>query len=147
MADATLATPEKVAAIDFGTGFCSLAYTLKKDDEIAHIPLSSADSDTARVPTAILLKRTNPDDTFTVAKFGIHAQGEATQLNSKQLKDYLYFEFFKMNLFHKAVSPLFCMQYTSVGGATVAYYFIPVCFLDACVQRRIPGTVEPFNHQ
>ena len=37
MADATLATPEKVAAIDFGTGFCSLAYTLKKDDEIAHI--------------------------------------------------------------------------------------------------------------
>ena len=77
------------------------------DDEIAHIPLSSADSDTARVPTAILLKRTNPDDTFTVAKFGIHAQGEATQLNSKQLKDYLYFEFFKFESISQShVSPL-----------------------------------------
>ena len=104
MADAC-ALPGRVAAIDFGTGSCSLAFTLAKNDEIAIIPLSNNPHsfDSARVPTAILLKK-NPDGTLNIANFGSHAQDEISQLYGEELKEYLYFECFKMDLFNKAVS-------------------------------------------
>ena len=96
--------PERVAAIEFGTGSCSLAYTLAKNGIISHISLVWARSpDSVREPTAILLKK-NPDGTLEVVNFGSRVQEEVLWLNSKSLKQYLYFEFFKMNLFHKTVS-------------------------------------------
>ena len=101
MADACV-LPERVAAIDFGTGFCSLAFTLAECDSIRNILLGWL-LDSVREPTAILLKK-NPDGTLTVAKFGSLAQKEISRLNSAELKEYLYFECFKMDLFHKAVS-------------------------------------------
>ena len=102
MADAC-ALPERVAAIDFGTGSCSLAYTLGQDDRIAAIPLSS-DLDSPRVPTAILLKK-NPDSTLRVSKFGILAQEAISTIDIDSMPDeIIYFECFKMELFHDSVS-------------------------------------------
>ena len=98
------ALPKRVAAIDFGTGFCSLAYTLGQDDEIATIPLGfTYTPDSARTPTAVLLKK-NPDCTLKVVKFGSPAQSEISKLSSEALRKYLYFEYFKMNLLREAVS-------------------------------------------
>ena len=100
MADAC-ALPKRVAAIDFGTGFCSLAYTLRQDDEIAVIPLGfTYTPDSARVPTAVLLKK-NPDCTLKIVKFGSPAQNEISKLSNEALGKYLYFE---CNLLHEAVS-------------------------------------------
>ena len=112
MADAC-ALPKRVAAIDFGTGFCSLAYTLGQDDEIATIPLSSdldslrvptADLDSLRVPTAILLEK-KADSTIRVSSFGIQAQESISEINIDSKPDeIIYFECFKMMLFHDSVS-------------------------------------------
>ena len=102
MADAC-ALPKRVAAIDFGTGSCSLAYTLGQDDEIAAIPLSS-DLDSPRVPTAILLEKKS-DSTVRVSSFGIQAQESISEINIDSKPDeIIYFECFKMMLFHEAVS-------------------------------------------
>ena len=43
-----------IAAIDFGTTFCSLAYTLSDDDKVNLIELNPHQQ---RVPTAILLRK------------------------------------------------------------------------------------------
>ena len=89
----------KIAAIDFGTTFCSLAYTLSEDDEIANVGL---DEVLDRVPTAILLKKTSPSKnaTLTVAEFGRLAQNEISKL-TWEVPEYLYFECFKMMLRRK----------------------------------------------
>lgn len=102
-----LQVPGRVAAIDFGTGFCSLAYTLAKDDVISNIPwpLSSSYSISAREPTALLLRK-NEAGTFKVHKFGSPAQNEITRLSTEELRNYLYFECFKMNLFREDVSTI-----------------------------------------
>ena len=98
------ATPgrAKVAAIDFGTGFCSLAYTMKEDDVIGNILLSP---DHERVPTAVLLKKNEADGTLKVSKFGILAQREILKIKSEDMSKYLYFECFKMDLLQESVSP------------------------------------------
>ena len=102
MADAC-ALPKRVAAIDFGTGSCSLAYTLGQDDKILTIPLSS-DLDSPRVPTAILLEKKS-DSTIRVLSFGIQAQESISKINIDSMPDeIIYFECFKMMLFHEAVS-------------------------------------------
>ena len=95
----------RIAAIDFGTTFCSLAYTLSERDQIGNMGLNWVRE---RVPTAILLKKM-PDDTFTVNKFGYQAQEELADLGGK-LKDYLYFECFKMQLRGDVVSSSARMQ-------------------------------------
>ena len=98
--------PTRVAAIDFGTGFCSLAYTIAEDaapDKIINVQLSCS-VNAARVPTAILLLK-NPDESnLKVAKFGSEAQDEIIKMSREDLEKHLYFECFKMNLFHEAVS-------------------------------------------
>ena len=93
-----------IAAIDFNTGVCSLAYMLSKDDEIAAVPLGfTYTPDSSHVPMAILLKK-NPDGTVKVAKFGSPAQNEISKLRSEAMGNYLYFDCFKINLHHEAVS-------------------------------------------
>ena len=108
--------PTRVAAIDFGTGFCSLAYTIAnlKDaapDTIANVRLSF-NANSERVPTAILLLK-NPDESnLKVAKFGSGALDEIIKMSSEDLEKHIYFECFKMNLFHEAVS---LYNYTNNG--------------------------------
>ena len=110
-ADVSVSVPKKrFAAIDFGTGFCSVAYTLDQDDEIANVPLST-DDDSARVPTAILLRK-QPDSTLTITKFGKQAQEKITKLKVESLNEHLYFECFKMKLLNEAVSGV-CLNYKS----------------------------------
>ena len=93
----------RVAAIDFGTGFCSLAYTMNEDNVIANIPLCSTNDHSARVPTAVLLKK-NEDGTVKVTKFGSLAQSEIVKLSSERMGKHLYFECFKMDLLQESVS-------------------------------------------
>ena len=94
--------PTRIAAIDFGTGFCSLAFTLAENAKIVSIPLSSLDS--ARVPTAILLEKKPDEFNLQVVKFGSQAQDLISKMTNEDLEKHLYFECFKMDLFHEAVS-------------------------------------------
>lgn len=86
-----------VAAIDFGTTFCSLAYTLQGNTEILKLPL---DGTHTRVPNAILIKK----ESNTVAAFGYRAQKQFCQL--KKQEKYIYFERMKMILYRSEVSLL-----------------------------------------
>lgn len=92
---------ENVAAIDFGTTFCSLAYTLKGAKEILKLPL---DGPHTRVPNAILLKK----ESNTVSAFGYRAQQQFCQLRNQE--EYTYFERMKMILYRSKVS-LFRLLY------------------------------------
>ena len=95
--------PTRIAAIDFGTGFCSLAFTLAKNAKIVNIPLSCS-FDSARVPTAILLEKKPDESNLQVVKFGSQAQDSISKMSNEDLEKHLYFECFKMDLFHEAVS-------------------------------------------
>ena len=88
-----------IAAIDFGTSFCSLAYALS-DHKVANLEFNQS---WERVPTAILLEKGKaPNASLTVAKFGFQAQKEIGRLGTK-LEEYVYFECFKMKLSQEEV--------------------------------------------
>ena len=93
---------ENVAAIDFGTTFCSLAYTLKGTKEILKLPL---DGPLTRVPNAILIEK----ESNTVRAIGYRARHHFCQLR-KQAEKYAYFERMKMILYRTGVS-LFSLLY------------------------------------
>ena len=89
-------TSRYVAAIDFGTACCSLAYALPWRKEIFTLPL---DGPCSRVPNAILIEKENN----TVKAFGYRAQRLfATQ--KMELNRYVYFERMKMILYRRSVS-------------------------------------------
>ena len=93
---------ENVAAIDFGTTFCSLAYTLKGTKEIVKLPLEGPQT---RVPNAILIEK----ESNTALAFGYRAQRRFCQLRKNQ-EEYAYFERMKMILYRTKVS-LFRLLY------------------------------------
>ena len=86
-----------VAAIDFGTTYCSVAYALQREKEIIKLPL---DGPLTRVPNAILIERKSN----TVVAFGYGAQNQFAHLPKGQQKDYIYFERMKMILYRKQVN-------------------------------------------
>ena len=101
-------TTGNVAAIDFGTTFCSLAYTTGGEEQnVANVKLNEVYS---RVPTAVLLRQKQDclaggtDDPVTksvayeIKSFGYQAQEEHRKLRSHDRSNFLYFERFKMNL-------------------------------------------------
>lgn len=110
-------TTGNVAAIDFGTTFCSVAYTtvVTGYDGITTLKLNQYHS---RVPTAILLKQNgsnsiqnfNADDpvirssVYEVDSFGYEAQEQHAKLRASERHNYLYFERFKMSLQQDEVS-------------------------------------------
>ena len=110
-------TTGNVAAIDFGTTFCSVAYTtvVTRYDGIATLKLNQVKS---RVSTAILLKQNgsnsiqnfNADDpvirspVYEVDSFGYDAQKQHAKLRASERHKYLYFEHFKMYLHQDEVS-------------------------------------------
>ena len=92
----TLQSKLRIAAVDFGTTYTSLAYVLPKDGIVVNILINSKFA-TERVPTAILLKKES-DGTLSVDSFGSEAQKQVAMLNSAEVPGYLYFECFKMQL-------------------------------------------------
>ena len=113
-------TDGNIAAIDFGTTFCSLAFTTEGDAStvkgdngalISTLMLGeSVHGYLARVPTAILLKKSasasSRDDLlpvsrtceYTVVAFGYEAMQMLCSVRRSQRAEYLYFERFKMML-------------------------------------------------
>ena len=87
-----------IAAIDFGTTNCSVAYiTVGSGSEEGprRLPLNTTYH---RVPTAILFK---PDG--SIDSFGYDARAEYLNLANEDRLDYAYFEQIKMNLQHDKV--------------------------------------------
>ena len=82
-----------VAAIDFGTTNCSVAYITAKDNPELGPQRLQLNSNYSRVPTAILFKR---DGSFV--SFGHEARNDYIGLDDAERLDYFYFEEIKMNL-------------------------------------------------
>ena len=82
-----------VAAIDFGTTFCSLSYAIN-GGEIKMLDIYRNDN---RVPTALLLKK-NKDGSVLLIDIGVVAQQKYVQFSEDIHEEHLYFECFKMNL-------------------------------------------------
>ena len=95
-----------VAAIDFGSTFCSVAYTLQGSKKILELPL---DEPLTRVPNAILIEKKSG----TVTAFGYRAQRVFSQLR-KQQHLYIFFERMKMILYRVQVSQ--CRDYLHYQG-------------------------------
>ena len=84
-----------IAAIDFGTTNCSVAYTIAGDKGLHLLPLNN---NFYRVPTAILFARDG-----SVKTFGYDARTEYLNLDDDERLQYAYFEQIKMNLQHDEV--------------------------------------------
>lgn len=108
-------TDGNIAAIDFGTTFCSLAFATVGDPELVNMQSVEINSLKLnnyypRVPTAILLKeaksvvRDSDDDPvsktcdYEVVAFGYEAVHRHGALKPIERSEYLYFERFKMTL-------------------------------------------------
>ena len=85
-----------IAAIDFGTTNCSVAYILpgENDPPPMMLPFDAA----YRVPTAILF-----DTTGSVKSFGSKARKHYRNLSDEQRLEWAYFEQIKMDLQHDEV--------------------------------------------
>ena len=102
-----------IAAIDFGTTFCALAFgTNSSHSAIRNLKLNEV---FLRVPTAILLRQRNGSDSivngglvhspqYDVLHFGYHAQDEHKMMRKQDRAKSMYFKHFKMNLRKDGVS-------------------------------------------
>lgn len=88
----------RIAAIDFGTTSCSLAYYVSEAGEpkIRFLRLDEADKE--RVPTAILM-----DARGRVVDFGSNARRRFAQLSKDKKQHHHYFSEIKMALQHDKV--------------------------------------------
>lgn len=87
-----------IAAVDFGTTFCSLAYKTTGEDKVTAFRLSGVHN---RVPNAMLLKKSHLSIDTTimeVVQFGCRAQEEYSKLRPVDRPNFLYFERVKMLL-------------------------------------------------
>ena len=95
-----------IAAIDFGTTFCSLAYTLPHEDTVNFVELNKHQHCT-RVPTAILLQKQTvaggTQELMMIRDFGFEAQSQTSTLLNEERPDHIYFELVKMLLYNDKV--------------------------------------------
>ena len=94
-------TKGTIAAIDFGTVSCSVAYCTGSDQVIQNLDINPG---CPRVPTALLLQKTG-DNKYAVEKFGVTAQEIVQTFGRDEHRGHSYFEFFKMQI-HQKVSKL-----------------------------------------
>lgn len=87
-----------IAAIDFGTTNCSLAYILPGSSTDRSPNMLPFHGTIYRVPTAILFNKDG-----TVKSFGARARKIYRGLENAQLLEYAYFEHIKMDLQHDEV--------------------------------------------
>ena len=141
-------TDGNIAAIDFGTTFCSLAFVTVDSTTVAADNLNSVEINTIplnkvypRVPTAILLKEKpgshdagcNEDDPvpktcdFDVVEFGYDAVTKHCMLKPTELSKYLYFERFKMTLQQDEV----CMK-----NKSASFYECSLMLCTDCAQKH-----------
>ena len=96
---------DNIAAIDFGTTYCSLAISTVGDVIASCLKLDAYHS---RVPNAILLHKLDSSGTTAVPckikAFGSKAQTMYTTLKPDEIDQCLFFERIKMNLQHDPVS-------------------------------------------
>ena len=101
MATAAGTTPEFVAAIDFGTTECSVAYRLRPDlapnRDPTILPLNSHRD--RRVASCILF-----DPSGKKIAFGYEAREQFAALDNEERPEYHYFEFVKKNLQYEKVN-------------------------------------------
>ena len=90
-----------IAAINFGTASCSVAYCTGSDQAIQNLNINPGKF---RVPTVLLLPKTG-DNKYAVEKFGVTAQEIVQAFGRDEHKGHSYFEFFKMKI-HQKVSIL-----------------------------------------
>lgn len=91
-----------VAAIDFGTSSCSLAFSTSNDPEkVVNFPFG-LDYE-CRELTAILFSKPNGGK-VKVESFGKSAQAQYSCLSNTEVENYTYFECFKMELRRTKVS-------------------------------------------
>lgn len=87
-----------VAAIDFGTTNCSVAYTVVGDSSEKGPHLLPLNNNFSRVPTAILFSSDG-----SIKAFGYDARTEYINLDAHERLQCAYFEQIKMNLQHDEV--------------------------------------------
>ena len=95
-----------IAALDFGTTYCSLAIITEGSDTASCLKL---DSYCPRLPNAILLRKLDSSTTSAtvsceIRAFGKKAQETHTKLKPNEVSQHLFFERIKMNLQHDPVS-------------------------------------------
>ena len=92
-----LAKSGNIAAIDFGTTNCSVAYTTigSRSEKPQILPLNTSHY---RVPVAILFSTDG-----TIDSFGYDARKEYLNLDDEERLEYAYFEQIKMTLQHDEV--------------------------------------------
>ena len=93
-------TKGNIAAIDFGTTFCTVAYTTSGTDLINILKIDGIHE---RVPTAILLQSLARGE-YKVAEFGYGAQKACSKMRASDRHNYIYFEQIKMILKRDDVS-------------------------------------------
>ena len=93
-----------IAAIDFGTTNCSVAYILPGETPEKGPNLLAFQGAFFRVPTAILFNKDG-----VVRSFGHIARKNYRNQKVDQMQNCAYFEQIKMNLQHDEVRPLFCV--------------------------------------
>ena len=99
-------TQGNIAAIDFGTTFCTLAYTTTGDPEVNTLKLDGVHQ---RVPNAVLIKRQG--EACQVVDFGYRAQETYSKMRSDDRVNHIYFERMKMILKRDEVNKRFECTY------------------------------------
>ena len=84
---------KNVAAIDFGTTNCSVAYLTETDIPERGPQRLLLSGNYSRVPNAVLF-----DPNGSLLSFGMDARLEYSNLEDDKRPDYIYFEHIKMNL-------------------------------------------------
>ena len=102
-------TSSYIAAIDFGTTNCSVAYIHpgESDQSPIMLPIDAA----YRVPTAILF-----DPTGAVKSFGSKARKTYRNLSDEQRLEWAYFEQIKMDLQHDQVYSVVIVLRFAISG-------------------------------
>lgn len=109
-----------IAAIDFGTTNCSVAYNIIPSGKTAPLLLQFP-GPFWRVPTAILF-----DKDGAVRSFGEEARTKYYEMKAEEIQECAYFEQIKMDLQHDEVRPdpvvyTMCASYTMVRQLVFSY--------------------------
>ena len=120
------ATGRNIAAIDFGTTHCSLAYCMAGSQSISLLPLDT--NGNCRIPSSILI-----DDDHKIKAFGHRARHAYSALSAEKKKTHYYFKEMKMELQHGEV----CNVSGCIANTRMIFYS-SLCPLtqSACVVRR-----------
>ena len=110
-----------IAAVDFGTSNCSVAYTtvgMGPEEGPRRLPLNTT---FYRVPTAIMFK---PDG--SIDSFGYDAWSQYLNLDDEERLEYAYFEQIKMTLQHDEVPILLAYAPLNLAIYKFSIFFHPL---------------------